>query len=300
MFKVGVTARLDEPMAPHTSFRIGGPADLYVCPRDAAQAREVLAVCARESVPVFLLGGGTNLLVSDRGIRGAVVDLSRMAGISVRDGVVTAHAGTPVSEVSEAACAHGLSGLEFAYSLPGSVGGAVWMNARCYDAEIGDVLEQVDYLDLATLRRHRYRMRREDWAYKKSPFQDRGRLVLSASLRLKPGDPRQMRGAMQSHREDRERKGHFRYPCAGSLFKNNRAFGAPTGQLVDSLGLKGTRIGDAQVAPYHGNIFINLGAARAVEMRALIELVEAAVRDRLGFQLEREVILAGDWDPHDP
>ncbi|HTZ50110.1 MAG TPA: UDP-N-acetylmuramate dehydrogenase [Spirochaetia bacterium] len=296
MFKVVAAARLDEPMAPHTSFRIGGPADLFVAPSSPAEAEEVLAVCARESVPVFLLGGGTNLLVADRGIRGAVVDLSRLAGISVQDDVLTAQAGTPVSDVSEAACAHGLSGLEFAYSLPGSVGGAVWMNARCYDSEISDVLEQVDYLDLATLQRHRYVVKREDWAYKTSPFQDRGRLVLSASVRLKPGDPRRMRGEMQSHREDRERKGHFRYPCAGSLFKNNRAFGAPTGQLIDSLGLKGARVGDAQVAPYHGNIFINVGAARASDMRALIEQVEAAVRDRLGFQLEREVILAGDWD----
>jgi len=138
-------------------------------------------------------------------------------------------------------------------------------------------------------------MRREDWGYKKSPFQDRATLILSASFRLTPGDAARMRGAMQSYRQDRERKGHFLHPCAGSIFKNNRAFGAPSGQLIDSLGLKGTRIGDAQVAPYHGNIFINTGAARASDMLALIEQVEAAVRTRLGFKLEREVILAGDW-----
>jgi UDP-N-acetylmuramate dehydrogenase len=296
MFKVGLPARLDEPMSEHSSFRIGGPADLYVLPADAAEAAEVLRVCTREGVPVFLLGGGTNILVSDRGVRGTVVDLSRLAGIRVQDSLVTALAGTPVSDVSEEACTRGLSGLEFAYSLPGSVGGAVWMNARCYGGEISDVLERADYLHGDDLQSRRYEKNSADWGYKKSPFRVNRRVVLSASFRLRPGDPAEMRQKMKSYREDRERKGHFLHPCAGSIFKNNRAFGAPTGQLVDSLGLKGTRIGDAQIAPYHGNIFINTGNARASDMRTLIEKVEQEARARLGFELEREVILVGEWD----
>lgn len=296
MFKVGVAARLDEPMAPHSSFRIGGPADLFVLPGNAAEAAEVLRLCAHESVPAFLLGGGTNILVSDRGIRGAVVDLSRLTGIRAEDSVVTALAGAPVSDLAEEACARGLSGLEFAYSLPGSVGGAVWMNARCYGGEISDVLERVDYLEGAALEPRRYEKNSADWGYKKSPFQENGKVVLSASFRLRPGDPAEMRQKMRSYREDRERKGHFLHPCAGSIFKNNRAFGAPTGQLVDSMGLKGTRIGDAQIASYHGNIFINAGNARASDMRTLIEKVEREARARLGFDLEREVILVGEWD----
>ena len=121
-------------------------------------------------------------------------------------------------------------------------------------------------------------------------------MVLSAGLRLAPGNPAGMRELMQSHRADRERKGHFLHPCAGSIFKNNRAFGAPTGQIIDSLGLKGIRIGGAQVAPFHGNIFINTGDARASDMQALIQLVEREVRSRLGLELEREVILVGDWE----
>jgi UDP-N-acetylmuramate dehydrogenase len=296
MFKVGVPAQLDEPMAAHSSFRIGGPADLYVLPGDAVEAAEILRVCVREGVPVFLLGGGTNILVSDRGIRGAVVDLSRLAGVQVEGSLVTARAGTPVSDVAEEACAHGLSGLEFAYSLPGSVGGAVWMNARCYGGEISDALERVDYLEGSDLAPRRYEKKSADWGYKRSPFQENRKVVLSASFRLHPGEPAEMRQKMRSHREDRERKGHFLHPCAGSIFKNNRAFGAPTGQLVDSLGLKGTRIGDAQIAPYHGNIFINNGGASATDMRALIEKVEQEVRARLGFELQREVILVGEWD----
>jgi UDP-N-acetylmuramate dehydrogenase len=296
MFKIEGTASFDEPLSLHTSFRIGGPADLYVLPSNAAEAAEVLGACARESVPAFVLGGGTNLLVADRGIRGAVVDLSRLAGIQVDGGVVTAQAGTPISDVAEVAQARGLSGLEFAYSLPGSVGGAVWMNARCYGGEVSGVLAHVDYLEGPELTARHYRMNRDDWGYKRSPFQEPDRVVLSAAFRLVPGDPAEMRERMRSYREDRERKGHFRHPCAGSIFKNNRAFGAPSGQLIDSLGLKGRRLGGAQVAPYHGNILINTGEARAADMRALIEQVEEEVRSRLGFQLEREVILVGDWD----
>lgn len=296
MFKVDAETRLDEPMAPYTSFRIGGPADLYIRPSTSGDVAAILRVCSRESIPFFLLGGGTNLLVSDRGIRGVVVDLSRLAGISTQGTRVTALAGTPVSDTAEAACNAGLAGLEFAYSLPGSVGGAVWMNARCYGGEVSDVLEQVEYLDLGSLEARVYEKRNEDWAYKKSPFQDRGKVVLSASFRLHAGDRAELRQRMTSYRQDREKKGHFLHPCAGSIFKNNRAFGAPTGQLIDSLGMKGARVGDAQIAPYHGNIFINAGAARASDVRSLIEQAEEAVRQRLGFELEREVILVGEWD----
>ena len=294
MFKIDGPAKLDEPMAAHCSFRIGGPADLYVLPADGDEAAGILHTCAKESVPVFLLGGGTNILVSDLGIRGVVLDLSRLSGIRADGSLVIARGGTPISEVAELALAHGLSGLEFAYALPGSVGGAVWMNARCYGAEISDVLHYVDYLGEDLVARRRV-VDSADWSYKRSPFQGRKQLILEAGFRLAPGERAGMQSLMQSHRADRESKGHFLYPCAGSIFKNNRAFGAPTGQLIDSLGLKGTRIGGAQVAPFHGNIFTNMGDARAADMRALIELVEQAVRTRLGLELEREVILVGDW-----
>ncbi len=296
MFKIDGTVALDEPMVRHTSFRIGGPADLYLQPSTPAEAVEVLRTCARESVPAFIIGGGTNLLVADRGVRGAVVDLSRLAGARADGPRVIAHAGTPISDVAEFALGRGLSGLEFAYSLPGSVGGAVWMNARCYGGEISDVLESVEYLQAPDLSARRYSMAAADWGYKRSPFQQPGRVVLSSAFLLAPGDPPAMQERMSSYRRDREQKGHFLHPCAGSVFKNNRAFGAPSGRLIDSLGLKGTRLGGAQVAPYHGNIFINTGEASAADMRGLIERVEREVRDRLGFVLEREVILVGDWD----
>jgi UDP-N-acetylmuramate dehydrogenase len=294
MIKIDGVLRLDEPLGDHTTFRIGGPADLYAAPVSVAELEQVLAACAREAVPRFILGGGTNLLVSDKGIRGVVVDLSSLRGVQVDGTLLTAFGGTPVSALSEAALRQGLAGMEFAYSLPGTAGGAVWMNARCFEREISDVLEFADYLDTDLVLRRREKEPSE-WRYKVSPFQGMGGVIVRAGFRLVHGDAQAIEAKMKSHRADRESKGHFLYPCAGSVFKNNRAFGAPTGQLLDSLGLKGRSVGGAQVAPYHGNIVINTGGATARDVLALIELMEAEVLRAWGFKLEREVILAGEW-----
>ena len=294
MIKIGGRREEGEILAGHTSFRIGGPADLFVAPESAEEVARIVILCAQESVPCLVLGGGTNILVSDKGVRGVVIDLTRLSGFQAEGTLVTALGGTPVSALAEFALSKSLAGMEFAYKLPGSVGGAVWMNARCYEREVSDVLEFVDYLD-ADGGERRLVMRRDEWAYKVSPFQGMRGVILRAGFRLAPGSPRQIEDTMQEHRQDRERKGHFLFPCAGSVFKNNRAFGAPTGVLVDSLGLKGRRIGGAQVAPFHGNIIINTGGATAGDVLALIELVEDEVRRRLGFPLEREVLLVGEW-----
>ena len=283
-----------EPMRAHTSFRLGGPADLYVVPADPEDLAAALSVLAAEGVPAFLLGGGTNLLVADAGIRGAVVDLTGIRGLESGPGTVSALCGTPMDEVAGFARDRGLSGLEFAASLPGSVGGAVWMNARCYEREVADALESVETLDAGLAHRTRP-FEPAAWGYKRSPFQRSAEVILRAVFRLGPGDPRLIDEAMRHHRRDREAKGHFLHPCAGSIFKNDRSFGRPTGRLIDELGLKGLAIGGAQVAPYHGNIIVNLGSATAADVRALIERVEREVADRLGLRLEREVILAGDW-----
>lgn len=294
MIKIAGRLEEDELLAGHTSFRLGGPADLFAAPRTPEEVGRIVTLCARESVPCFVLGGGTNILVSDKGVRGVVIDLTFLDGLQAEGSLITALGGTPVSALSEFALSRGLAGMEFAYSLPGSVGGAVWMNARCYEREVSDVLEFVDYLD-PDFGQRRLAMRRDEWDYKVSPFQGMRGVILRAGFRLAPGNPRQVEDRMQEHRQDREKKGHFLFPCAGSVFKNNRAFGAPTGVIVDSLGMKGRRIGGAQVAPFHGNIIVNTGGATARDVLALIELVEDEARRRLGFHLEREVLLVGEW-----
>jgi UDP-N-acetylmuramate dehydrogenase len=283
-----------EPMRAHTSFRLGGPADLYLVPSDPEDLAAALSFLRNEGVPVFLLGGGTNLLVADRGIRGAVVDLTAIRGLEAGAGTISALCGTLMDDAVGFARDRSLSGLEFAASLPGSVGGAVWMNARCYEREIADVLESVESLDDGLVLRRRS-IEPGEWGYKRSPFQSSSEVIVRAVFRLSPGDPRTIDGEMRRHRQDREAKGHFLHPCAGSVFKNDRSFGKPTGRLIDELGLKGLRAGGARVAPYHGNIIVNLGDATAADVRALIERVEREVADRLGLRLEREVILAGDW-----
>ena len=292
--KIAGALRFGEPLADHTSFRIGGPADLYAAPSSVEELTLILAETARAGLPCFILGGGTNLLVSDRGIRGVVVDLTALDGVQSDGTLLSALGGTQVSAVSEAALRQGLAGLEFAYSLPGTVGGAVWMNARCFEREVSDVVEFVDYLD-ADLVTRRHAIDRSQWRYKVSPFQSMRGVILRAGFRLAAGETRAIETRMKGHRADRESKGHFLYPCAGSVFKNNRAFGAPTGQIIDSLGLKGRAIGGAQVAPYHGNIVINTGGATARDVLSLIELMEEEALRARGFRLEREVILAGDW-----
>ena len=288
----------DEPMSRHTSFRIGGPADLYITPQSAEQAARVYGLLNDRGIPTFVLGAGANILVSDLGIRAAVIDMSGLQGCTVtwreQGAALEALAGTAVSEASALALEQGLSGLEFIYSMHGSVGGSVWMNARCYGRSISEVLQRVRYAEpsgqIVTMD-----AKPEQFSYKRSPFQHSQCLILSATFALVPGEPRAMREQMESIEEDRKRKGHFLYPCAGSIFKNNRAFGSPTGKLIDSLGLKGRCIGQACVSQRHGNIIVNRGSATAEDVFRLIRLLEAEVRRAYGFQLEREILLVGQW-----
>jgi UDP-N-acetylmuramate dehydrogenase len=288
----------DEPMSSHTSFRLGGPADMYVTPRSAEQAARVFGLLHERGVPAFILGAGANILVSDLGIRAAVIDLSALQGCTLSSAetgaALKALAGTAMSDVSSLALRHALSGLEFIYSMPGSVGGSVWMNARCYGRSISEVLLSVESVqpngEITTME-----VSPDQFGYKRSPFQDSNCLILSAVFALEPGEAAVMRRQMESIKEDRARKGHFSYPCAGSIFKNNRQFGNPTGKLIDSLGLKGRCIGGARVSEQHGNIIVNTGSASARDVLRLIRLLESEVEGAYGFRLEREILLVGQW-----
>lgn len=312
--------RFDEPMARHTTFEVGGPADLYVRPASVRDVRTILQLGRQLGERVFTLGGGANILVSDAGIRGIVMDMGEFTEVAIEqadtpppqpparttadapsadsDAAATVYArvgaGLAVSDAAAALAERGLAGLDFLYAMPGSVGGAVWMNARCYGSSIIDILESVDMVT-AEGEATTYRAREEDFAYKVSPFQSNKAVILAARLRLHREAPERIWERMREHEEDRTTKGHFSGPSAGSVFKNNRSFGKPSGQIIDSLGLRGYQIGGARISDEHANIIINTGEAKAADIRALIDHVEAQVRDRLGLQLEREVLLAGDW-----
>lgn len=281
-------------MADHTTFRVGGPADAMVFPRTADDVKAVRALAFEEGLPLFFLGKGANLLVSDQGIRGIVVNLTSLAGWSWEPNLLTVQAGLEVSAAAEIGRSQGFSCLEFLNAMPSTIGGAVFMNARCYGAEIADVLEDVLVLNEEN-REERVPFVKDQWAYKVSPFQARPVVILEARFRTRPADPAAVEAVMKTNAADREAKGHFRLPCAGSVFKNNHAFGDPSGVIIDRVGLKGLRRGQAAVSSWHANIVVNEGGASAADLRALIEEVKQKVAQATGFVLEEEVIYAGEW-----
>jgi UDP-N-acetylmuramate dehydrogenase len=299
--------RYDEPMAAHSSFRVGGPADCWIRPAGEGFPEFVASLyAAAEHVPVFFLGGGANILVADAGIRGIVVDMGGWAGEVPLDGqggipaqgALRFRAGTNLDIAAGIASEAGLSGLEFLAGMPGSIGGAVWMNARCYGREIADVLTETELIDFSGNKPQCLRLAadKSEFGYKKSPFQGRDCLILSATFHLTSDDPRQIRGRMDANRKDREEKGHYRYPSAGSVFKNDQRFGKPSGKIIDELGLCGLQKGGAQVAPWHGNIIINTGGANASDIRALADEVADKVKAATGFTLEPEILFVGEWE----
>jgi UDP-N-acetylmuramate dehydrogenase len=298
--------RIDEPMRLHTTFKIGGPADAFAIPRTHEALSGLLALAAELGSPAYVVGGGANLLVSDRGVRGVVICTAGLSAIRFEDDGLTlaAEAGAPIKALVEFAARRSMAGLEFAAGLPGSLGGAVFMNARCYDREIADLLVSVDYVGPTGSRPARLDMARDEWAYKRTPFMGGGRLrdsvVVGARLSLSPGDEPAIRARMRELENDRVRKGHFDYPSAGSMFKNDRAFGRPTGTILDELGFRGMRIGDAMVSPKHANIFVNAGSATARDMAALVKKAHDAARDAFGFELEPEVRFLGDAEDFSP
>jgi UDP-N-acetylmuramate dehydrogenase len=286
--------RRDEPMAGHTSFKVGGPAEVWARPEAECFLDFAAALMEKTRelhIPLFILGGGANLVAADRGIRGVVLDTTGWTGWDFDKEALSmrVRAGTPVDRAAEAAAELGWGGLEFLAGLPGSIGGAVWMNARCYEKQVSDVLLGTELLD-ESLRRQWVPRREEEFGYKQSPFQGRDALILAAEFRLEKRAVETIREEMAGFRKDREAKGHYRFPSAGSVFKNNRLFGKPTGKIIDELGLRGLRVGGAQVAPWHGNIIVNTGGATASDILRLTEMLEERVKQETGFDLEREII----------
>ena len=281
-------------MARHTTFRVGGPADLYAIPDSVDDLATILSTVQDESLPCFILGGGANIVVADAGIRGIVVDMSRFSSMELDGDTLVVGAGAAISEVAAFAADGGRRGLGFIYAMPGSVGGAVWMNARCYGGEISDILGFVDVITREGEQR-RYTPQLGDFDYKRSPFQSRSDVMVRVAFRLDEGSPAETWKLMREFEADRRSKGHFDAPCAGSVFKNNRAFGKPSGRIIDEVGLRGARIGDAQVSERHANIIINTGSATAGEIRQLVDQVRSEVLARTGYELESEIMFVGDW-----
>ncbi|MDR3301086.1 MAG: UDP-N-acetylmuramate dehydrogenase [Spirochaetaceae bacterium] len=289
----------DEPLSAHTTFKIGGPADLYAKPEGEKfpeRAAQILSHARNENIPLFILGAGSNVLAADAGFRGIILDVSGWRGCAIEAAaggsvLLRVNAGTRADEAADFALENSLSGLEFLAGLPGTIGGAVWMNARCYEKSISDILAGVEILD-ESLKRVAVPYKHEDYAYKKSPFQTRNILIVSACLHAQMGREAKnaIRLKMETYRKDRDAKKHFSYPSAGSVFKNDHRWGKPAGKIIEELGLRGTQIGGARLADWHGNFIINTGNASARDVSALIALVQEKARQTLGIELEPEIV----------
>lgn len=285
--------RRNEPMSRHTSFRIGGPADVLVMPRAVADLSRAVRIARAHGAPLTITGNGSNLLVRDGGIRGVVVKLGEhFQRIEVTPPRMVVQAGALLGDVSRAAAAYALTGLEFSIGIPGTLGGAIMMNAGAYGGEMKDVVTRVTVLDaqdgsLADLYPDDLA-----FAYRKSALQAGGRIVAEVEMVLRPGDAASIRERMAELTEQRESKQPLSFPSAGSVFK--RPPGRYVGPMVEELGLKGYRIGGAQVSEKHAGFIVNCGDATAGDVLALIQHVRTRVQGAFGVWLETEVQVIGE------
>lgn len=281
-----------EPMSRHTTFRTGGEAQILVTP-GAEVLPAVIACCKERGIPFLVIGNGSNLLVGDAGIDGVVIEIGKqMSEICVEDTKVTAKAGALLSAIASSAASHGLTGFEFASGIPGSIGGAVVMNAGAYGGEIKDILESVEVLTpegtVETIPAEELEL-----SYRHSNVQERGYLVLSATLRLKQGKRDEIYACMADLKEKRVSKQPLEYPSAGSAFKRPEGYFAA--KLIDDAGLRGFQVGGAQVSEKHCGFVINKDHATAADIRSLMEQVQNIVREKFGVTLEPEVKFVGKF-----
>ncbi len=316
----GVSARLDAPMAGHTTMRVGGPADLLAVVNNLQSLVRLVRLARGRGIPHVVMGRGSDLVVSDSGVRGLVI-LCRADGCRIEDRRLIADAGLPMARAATVAQRSGLSGLEFGLAIPGTVGGAVWANAGAHGSDVAAILESARVLEARgddvvraaselalTYRDSRFKRRAAEWAGDAadsdgattaaapsatggaSAWQD---LILSATFRLTPAAPAEIRARLDEIRRWRREHQPLDLPSAGSVFRNPP--GDSAGRLIDACGIKGSRLGGAAISETHANFIVNAGGASAAEVRRLAELARAAVAHRFGVDLVYEIEFIGDW-----
>ena len=281
----------NEPMSRHTTFRVGGPADVLFLPESEEQLLQALSIAREAGAPCFVIGNGSNLVVKDGGIRGLVIALGEgMAAIARAGETLTAWAGASLARVSAYAQASGLSGLEFASGIPGTLGGGCAMNAGAYGGQLSDVLVDARVLLDGVVRT--LTVAEMQMGYRTSLPLRRGGIVISARFALTPDDPEAIAARMRELNARRRDKQPLNYPSAGSTFKRPEGYFA--GALIEQAGLKGKRVGGAQVSEKHAGFIVNTGGATAADILTLIGTVQDEVADRFGVRLETEVRILGE------
>ena len=299
-------------LAQKTTFKVGGPADLFISPQNYYSFQIAMDALLTNDVRFFIMGGGSNLVFADEGFRGAVVCTSQFSDtayyqpsniseqfgkieLKKRQTLITCFCGTPMASLVKFCTENNISGLEQFAGLPGSVGGAVYMNARCFDLSISDRLFSVSWMDYSDKKTtlHQNLFDASQWAYKKSPYQTGSRFITTATFLLtqkNASDNEQIASECKKYIAERVNKGHFKFPSAGSVFKNNRDFGKPSGQIIDEAGLRGYTVGGAKIADFHGNFIINTGNAKASEIKQIVQYTQEKIKQKYGFMLEPEII----------
>ena len=283
---------IDEPMSRHTTFRVGGPADFFVTPKAKEEVRDVIRICKEAGMPSSIIGNGSNLLVSDAGYRGVIVQIYKeMNEVKVEGDLVKAQAGALLSGIAAKALGAELSGFEFASGIPGTIGGACVMNAGAYGGEMKDVLEFVTVLTgegkIIELGRNELEL-----GYRTSVIAKKGYIVLGAVLKLERGDGEKIKTYMDELKEKRVTKQPLEYPSAGSTFKRPEGYFA--GKLIEDAGLRGFQVGGAQVSEKHCGFVINRDHATAADIMELMRQVQIRVKENSGVDLEPEVKRLGD------
>lgn len=279
---------LNEPMKNHTTFRTGGLADILVTP----SSQKELIECLRLDIPKTIVGNGSNIIVRDGGIRGLVIKTTKLNSIQLNHNVIEADAGVYLAKIAMFAQEHSLTGFEFASGIPGTLGGAVSMNAGAYGGEMKDVIIETTYVDtignLHTLKN----VEEHEFAYRKSFFTGKEDIILSSKIKLQAGNSEEIGQKIKELREQRNSKQPVNFPNAGSTFKRPEGFFA--GKLIEDSGLKGYSIGGAQVSTLHAGFIVNTGNATSSDILALIKYVQETVKEKFGVELQTEVKIIGD------
>lgn len=283
--------KIDELMKNHTSFKVGGPADLLVYPSNYEMIKDLINICKENKVDYFILGNGSNLIIRDGGIRGVVIKLGHINKIVVDENLISAQCGAKLYSVADQALKNSLSGLEFASGIPGSIGGATAMNAGAYDGEMAKVIESSLVIDnegnIIELNKEEL-----EFGYRNSAILKYNYIVLETRMRLSHGDKTLIKERMDDLAERRKSKQPLEYASAGSTFKRPEGYFA--GKLIQDSGLKGTSVGDAQVSEKHSGFIINRGNATANDILNLIEVVKAKVYEKFKVELHTEVRIIGE------
>ena len=284
--------RHDFPLSRVTSFRIGGNADLAVYPADAEAFAYALDTARRENVAYTILGNGSNTLASDKGFRGVAFVTTDMRGVKIDGTRLTGGCGVLLGSVGTNASHAGLSGVEFANGIPGTLGGAVYMNAGAYGGQLSDVVCETECYDLDAGKVLHLTNAEQHFGYRHSVFMEKNYIVLSATLQLAAGDPDAIRAEMNDYLQRRREKQPLEYPSAGSVFKRPEGYFA--GKLIEDAGLKGLRVGGAVVSPKHAGFIVNTGGATANDVLTLIDKIKESVLKASGVALECEIRFIGE------